>query len=455
MTDQGATVVDRLLASSRLSVAGDLVKTADVAVRCCQGEAGADEGLSGHLQGKVARRAALRAGWGGVPAAVFRAASDAADPLRTVSHRAVPFRTRAALKLADIDQAVDLLDFVKQAVSPTFYFLDICGAPGSWTEYFLWATHTPGFLDESREPRDTVGWGISLATDNETLDWQLDSFHKTARAKCPSSTDFCFWGETGDGDVTDENNLVQLAVMVQEKTGGRGVHLAMGDGGIIEEGAFESAEQQLRRVVLCEALAALLTVARGGNCALKILDVNTSFSACLLFLLYSQFDEVDLVKPTLSRPANSERYFVGKHRRTDPPFISFSIDSPAKTLSLLSSAASLDPSQICQLLFAINALEASPDTRLDCFVPRACLLRDPSFPSWLRSRNERDLDQQIRFCELISAVIAALQNPDDAAKHGYSEQKIAQWQAANAKLWWEHSRLQPFISAAAAKRQKR
>eukprot|EP00754_Rhynchopus_humris_P000925 Rhum_TRINITY_DN10579_c0_g1::Rhum_TRINITY_DN10579_c0_g1_i1::g.39100::m.39100 len=142
----------------------------------------------------LAERTRVRDGWGAVDAAAFEAARSVADPLLRVKHTSIPFRTRAALKLADIDQEAALVSVQPAAAGgggggdddddDTFYFEDLCGAPGSWTEYVLWALNVRGFLPAAAGIRGTAakGWGYSLSTDNPLLDWQLEYFNKTARA---------------------------------------------------------------------------------------------------------------------------------------------------------------------------------------------------------------------------------------------------------------------------------
>ena len=402
--------------------------------------------------GLLAERTRVRDGWGAVDAAAFEVARSVADPLLRVKHTLIPFRTRAALKLADIDQEAALVSVLPAAAvgdgdDDTFYFEDLCGAPGSWTEYVLWALNVRGFLPASAGIGGTAakGWGYSLSTDNPLLDWQLEYFNKTARAGASRlrREAFCFRGETGDGDITSNRNIQEFALLLQEETCGAGVHLSMGDGGLIKEEAFENTETQLRRILLCEVLCMLLTLRRGGNFIVKVLDIQSTFSVHLMWVLYNEFEEVDLVKPTLSRPANSERYFIGKGRRNAAPFAAFGAAADASVETLLAYVDGLVPAagqsqlsaeQVCQLLYAVNALEgAASPSPVQGFVKEGTL--SDAFVAWLASRNNEQIATQTSVCAILRD---ATTRPD-----AYAE-VAASVHADLVEKWWGRSRLLPY-----------
>ena len=60
----------------------------------------------------------------------------------------------------------------------------------------------------------------------------------------------------------------------------------------------------------CEAVAALRILAPGGSLVLKMFTLFESESVCLLYLLVSVFNEVDVFKPATSKEGNSEVYIV-------------------------------------------------------------------------------------------------------------------------------------------------
>lgn len=84
-------------------------------------------------------------------------------------------------------------------------------------------------------------------------------------------------------------------------------------GGFSVSGKEEIQEILSKRLYLCQFIVGL-SLARvrngqesGGNFVCKLFDVFTSFSAGLIYLMYSAFERISLHKPNTSRPANSER----------------------------------------------------------------------------------------------------------------------------------------------------
>ena len=343
----------------------------------------------------IAERKQLREQWRDVDDQIFEKARNVADPLMNVSHREIPFRTRAALKLADVNQNFRV---IKKQSTATTTFVDICGAPGSWTEYLCW------FTDDNQQVK---GWGQSLRTDNDLLDWQLDYFNTKAKKKGLTPKDFIIWGPTNDGDVTSAANLISLAMHVRTETDSKGVSVVMGDGGVIEESAYEAMETQLRSVILGEILTMALTLSKGGNFVLKVLDANTTFTISMLWYLYNEFEEVALVKPLLSRPANSERYFVGKNRRNSPSLCRPPPDIQ-KALTSLTEKSELSSVDCTRLLFVTQEFEKKGVRMQQLFD----LPSDSSHPfvSWLFSHNTKHINQQLSICRVITRVI---NSPDE------------------------------------------
>jgi hypothetical protein len=93
------------------------------------------------------------------------------------------------------------------------------------------------------------------------------------------------------------------------------------DGGFDFSADFNGQENTVQRLLIAEALAGLNTLAPGGTMILKIFDTKNRATIELLWLLGTCFDRTGLVKLQTSRPANSERYWVGQGLRTVPTWI--------------------------------------------------------------------------------------------------------------------------------------
>eukprot|EP01065_Artemidia_motanka_P024460 TRINITY_DN29194_c0_g1_i1.p1 TRINITY_DN29194_c0_g1~~TRINITY_DN29194_c0_g1_i1.p1 ORF type:complete len:551 (+),score=157.37 TRINITY_DN29194_c0_g1_i1:45-1655(+) len=388
-------------------------------------------------------RAQIQAGWGRASAEEFVAARTVADSFSLVEHWDVPFLTRSSLKLLEMDQscggitAPGLLPEEKGVL----HFLDLCGAPGGWTEYLLWSTHTKNYhpravwtsedaaADAARagpRPSSCRGWGMSLvakksggaiygrgASRLESLGWQEDQFHPTARMRL--NPDFRFWGEDGTGDATNQHNLSALAEHVRAETQGRGVALFMADGGHMrEENDWARQEEGTQRLLLCEVLCMLLTVRKGGNCVLKLVDCASAMTAQLLWIIRNEYSEVRLAKPHTSRAANAERYVVGMGRLREPSWGGCLHPVPAgadtarairrlQSRSRQGQAPGLD--SLCRGLRLANEAMKASEKLLGVIDPEQ-VLSDRGFVEWLREQNTQHIGLQIKACRLLTAVLA-------------------------------------------------
>jgi ubiquinone/menaquinone biosynthesis C-methylase UbiE/23S rRNA U2552 (ribose-2'-O)-methylase RlmE/FtsJ/DNA-directed RNA polymerase subunit E'/Rpb7 len=114
------------------------------------------------------------------------------------------------------------------------------------------------------------------------------------------------YGATQDGNLLKTENLVEFA-----KQAGK-CQLVTGDGGIGFEDDDSYAAQELLnvRLFLSEIILALLTQAVGGTFILKIYDLYHDLTVDLMTLVSTYYDQMTVIKPMTSRPANSEKYVV-------------------------------------------------------------------------------------------------------------------------------------------------
>ena len=188
---------------------------------------------------------------------------------------------RAGDKLAEIDEAVGLLDLEFSS------FVDLCGGPGAFAFYVL-------------SKRRIKGWGMTLRGSAESIDWD-------ARL---TEGEFgeCFiveWGADGTGNLYFLENREFLAKKVDR------VNLVVGDGGFrVEE---ENIQELLTgRLLICEVLTGVSIIADNGNICIKTFDLFSSLSISIVYTIAILFNECFIVKPKRSRITNSERYLVGK-----------------------------------------------------------------------------------------------------------------------------------------------
>ena len=91
------------------------------------------------------------------------------------------------------------------------------------------------------------------------------------------------------------------------------------DGGFDFSADFNGQENTVQRLLIAEALAGLTTLKIGGTMILKLFDMKSRSTLEFIWVLSSCFERTALIKPHTSRPANSERYWVGSGLRAVIP----------------------------------------------------------------------------------------------------------------------------------------
>ena len=116
------------------------------------------------------------------------------------------------------------------------------------------------------------------------------------------------------GDLTDPDVVAALADAVHSRfsVAPTGASLYTSDAGIDVSADFNRQEALTALLNFGQVLCGILAIAVGGSLVTKQYTFVTPFSRSLIALLAALFDEVYVVKPLTSRPANSEVYLVGK-----------------------------------------------------------------------------------------------------------------------------------------------
>lgn len=95
------------------------------------------------------------------------------------------------------------------------------------------------------------------------------------------------------------------------------------DGGFDFSADFNGQENTVQRLLVAEALAGLTTLrpVTTSTMILKIFDTTHRATLELLWILSTVFESTALIKPHTSRPANSERYWIGRGYRGAPAWV--------------------------------------------------------------------------------------------------------------------------------------
>ena len=295
----------------------------------------------------------------------FRLARSACNPHESPPgrrRRDPRFVNRSAIKLANVDA---LLGFVltssgrttrgggERRRRPDFVFVDLCGAPGGFSEYVLHRRRTrppsppraggidgegPPSRGEGRDPGTRragggggacYGFGMSLSganADGGGLEWDLD--HLMRHHLRPADADGAGSGSSyyrvcrgadGTGSIYKWDNVLRLrrevssAVTGDADTSGAReplVDLVVADGGFDAQRDVDDQESAAHGIVVSQAAAALSLLRPGGNFVLKMFGFRLEGTRRMLRRMCSLFDRMTFVKPISSRPASAERYLV-------------------------------------------------------------------------------------------------------------------------------------------------
>jgi len=152
------------------------------------------------------------------------------------------------------------------------------------------------------------------------------------------------YGADGTGDVYREANQDSFVAAAGH------VHLFTADGGFDFSINYDIQEQKVYSLLVCSATTGLRCLATGGSFVLKLFDISSESTMILIALMGRCFTEWTLYKPALSRPCNSERYFLGRgFKGLQPQMLKSFVDIQRKALEEfypVNAAAVLSPEEL-------------------------------------------------------------------------------------------------------------
>lgn len=147
-------------------------------------------------------------------------------------------------------------------------------------------------------------YGITLLiqseTDNKVPFWKLN------KDICQSNHIYINRKMENIGDLYDVRNIDNFIA----KVGKHKCKLVTADGGFDFSVDFNNQENSFLRLFLSEIYTAVSAQAPGGSFIIKIFDIFTYETNCLIAILIEMYEEIFITKPFTSRPANSEKYLV-------------------------------------------------------------------------------------------------------------------------------------------------
>ena len=148
-------------------------------------------------------------------------------------------------------------------------------------------------------------FGITLLIQSSNTENRVP-FWKISKQECDKHNIFLNKKNTNIGDLYKMHCINHFV----DKVGYQSVDLITADGGFDFSVDFNKQEENFTRLFLSEICTALLLQKRHGSFIVKVFDMFTKDTVCLVSLLFSLYSHVYIVKPFTSRPANSEKYLV-------------------------------------------------------------------------------------------------------------------------------------------------
>jgi hypothetical protein len=128
------------------------------------------------------------------------------------------------------------------------------------------------------------------------------------------------YGADGTGNLYSMDNQHDFRAAAA-RINQAGVDIYTADGGFDFSTDYNGQETTVQRLLAAEALAGLLTLKRGGVMIIKFFDTKCKATLELLWILATCFERTGLIKPHTSRPANSERYWIGENLGDVMPWV--------------------------------------------------------------------------------------------------------------------------------------
>jgi 23S rRNA U2552 (ribose-2'-O)-methylase RlmE/FtsJ len=88
--------------------------------------------------------------------------------------------------------------------------------------------------------------------------------------------------------------------------------LVTADGGFDYSVDFNNQELNSSKIILAEIVLCLKIQKKGGTFIIKFFDFFNSITIKLLYIIYMNYQDIEIFKPLTSRPANSEKYIVAQ-----------------------------------------------------------------------------------------------------------------------------------------------
>ncbi len=219
-----------------------------------------------------------------------------------------PIFSRAYFKLWEILKEKDL-NIMEEWKGKPIRIASLAEGPGGFIQAMIDFRNKQ---NDGQWKKDTYA-AITLKSGSKgdgTLDWSYPkSKAYSDMLKTNGYTINLSYGETGNGDLTKLDNIRHFAT---KDLSGEKCELVTADGGIelVTEEEYGLQEIMNAKLFFSEILAALTVQKLEGTFVIKIYDILNDITKELITLLSGYYEQITIIKPRTSRPANSEKYVV-------------------------------------------------------------------------------------------------------------------------------------------------
>ena len=202
------------------------------------------------------------------------------------------------------------------------------------------------------------------------------------------------YGVDGTGDIYLEENQASFVSLT-----GNGVNIFTADGGFDFSIDYSLQEQRVFHLLLCSATIGLRTLKKGGQFVLKLFDCTSPNTKTFLLLLSRCFYDWTLYKPAMTRPCNSERYFIGRGFRgiNVNHIVQCLLDIQVHSAKGLAPLIQLNQFEEAELEYLDRHIKTTTALQIDSIQLAIHLIDEPS--EWWKVWYELCLKKSLSWCE--------------------------------------------------------
>ena len=200
------------------------------------------------------------------------------------------------------------------------------------------------------------------------------------------------YGADGTGDIYSLENQDSFIEFSNPKA-----HIFTADGGFDFSVDYSLQEQRVFHLLICSITVGLRTLAKGGQFILKLFDCTSPNTKSLVLILSRCFADWTLYKPAMTRPCNSERYFIGRD------FRGVNADSIIKCLLEIQEHSAegkyplLSQELLTEIPFLEKHIESTTSLQVTAIQIAISLIHSPE--EWWRSWYLKCLKKSSMWCE--------------------------------------------------------